>query len=89
MNFTRQVTELGPEGREIVHVEIGQPDFQTFPHINLNGIQAIAAEHTRNNPPEGLPGLSEAIAADAGERRWISVQPEQVVVGLETKSELF
>lgn len=80
---------LEAEGREIIHLEIGQPDFQTFAHISLSGIAAIAAGHTRYNPPAGLPALRQAIAAHASARRGIEIHPEQVVVGPGSKPGLF
>jgi aspartate/methionine/tyrosine aminotransferase len=80
---------LEARGREIIHLEIGQPDFQTFPHISLSGIGAIAAGQTRYNPPSGLGKLREVIAADAGKRRGISISPAQVVVGPGAKPGLF
>jgi aspartate aminotransferase len=104
MNFAQRVTRLEPEGaytvlaraqaleaegREIVHLEIGQPDFQTFSHISLSAIRAIANGQTRYNPPAGLPDLRTAIAADAGARRGINILPEQVVVGPGAKPGLF
>jgi len=81
--------ELEAQGREILHLEIGQPDFQTFSHISERGIQAIRDGQTRYNPPSGLPRLREVIAADAGERRGLEFTPEQVVVGPGAKPGLF
>ena len=72
---------LEAQGKEIIHLEIGQPDFQTFPNIGMGGIRAITNGETRYNPPAGVPALRAAIAQDAGERRGISVRPEQVIVG--------
>jgi aspartate/methionine/tyrosine aminotransferase len=80
---------LEAAGRDIIHLEIGQPDFPTFPNISARGIEAIAAGYTRYNPPEGLTDLREAIAADAAGRRGIAVEPEQVVVGPGAKPALF
>jgi len=81
--------ELEAQGREIIHLEIGQPDFQTFEHIRQSGMRAIAAGQTRYNPPAGLPDLRLAIAADAGERRGMDIQPNQVVIGPGAKPGLF
>lgn len=81
--------ELEAQGRDIIHLEIGQPDIPTFPHIGQRGIEAIAAGQTRYNPPAGLPELRQAIAADAGARRGIAIRPEQVVVGPGAKPGLF
>lgn len=80
---------LEAQGREIIHLEIGQPDFPTFPHISMKGIESIAAGHTRYNPPAGLPGLRQAIAQDAGTRRGIELTPDMVVVGPGAKPGLF
>jgi aspartate/methionine/tyrosine aminotransferase len=71
---------LEAEGREIVHLEMGQPDFETYANITLAGIRAIAQGHTRYTLPSGVPALREALAADAGARRGVAFSPEQVVV---------
>jgi aspartate/methionine/tyrosine aminotransferase len=84
-----QAQALEAEGREVIHLEIGQPDFETFPHISMAGIHAISAGHTRYNPPSGLPTLRAVIAADVGNRRSMAVRPEQVVVGPGAKPGLF
>jgi len=81
--------ELEAQGREILHLEIGQPDFHTFPHISLRGIRAITEGQTRYNPPAGLPDLRKVIAEDVGQRRGIEIRPEQVVVGPGAKPGLF
>ena len=71
---------LEAQGREIIHLEIGQPDFDTYPHVALEGIRAIATGRTRYNPPAGLPALRLALAEDAGRRRGVEFDPEQVVL---------
>jgi aspartate aminotransferase len=76
---------LEAQGREIIHLEIGQPDFETYPHVALAGIRAITAGKTRYNPPSGVPNLRRAIAADAGRRRGVAFTPEQVIVAPGTK----
>ena len=77
------------EGREIVHLEIGQPDVPTFENVARAGIRAIEQGHTRYNPPAGVGALRQAIAEDAGRRRGIEVRPSQVVVGPGAKPALF
>jgi aspartate aminotransferase len=104
MSFAQRITHLKPEGayavlaraqeleaqgREIIHLEIGQPDFDTYPHIALAGIRAISTGQTRYNPPSGLPALRQALAQDAGQRRGIEFAPEQVVVAPGAKPLLF
>ncbi len=80
---------LEAEGREIIHLEIGQPDAPTFDNIAQAGIQAIQDGHTRYTPPMGIPALRQAIAEDAEKRRNIEVHPAQVVVGPGAKPALF
>jgi aspartate aminotransferase len=80
---------LEAQGREVLHLEIGQPDFPTFAHISQRGRQAIAEGQTRYNPPAGIPTLRKTIAEDAGTRRGIQIQPAEVVVGPGAKPGLF
>ena len=72
--------ELEARGKEIVHLEIGEPDFPTAPHIIEAAAQALRDGWTHYGPPAGLPQLREAIAEDAGRRRGIRVDPAEVVV---------
>jgi aspartate aminotransferase len=81
--------ELEASGRDIIHLEIGQPDFETFSNISQAGVQAIMEGRTRYNPPAGLTDLRAAIAADAGQRRNMTIYPEQVVVSPGAKPNLF
>jgi aspartate/methionine/tyrosine aminotransferase len=80
---------LEAEGRNIIHLEIGQPDFETPASIALAGIQAIATGKTRYNPPSGIPALRQALAEDAARRRGVPFAPGQVVVAPGTKPLLF
>ena len=104
MDFAERVTTLEPEGaytvlaraqaleaagREIIHLEIGQPDAPTFENIARAGMQAIEAGHTRYTPSAGTNALRKAIAEDAGRRRGMAFRPEQVVVGPGAKPVLF
>ena len=81
--------ELERQGRDIVHLEIGQPDFPTFPNVSQAGIRAILDGHTRYTPPVGMRELREAIARDAGSRRGMAFEADQVVVGPGAKPNLF
>jgi len=80
---------LEAAGRQIIHLEAGQPDVLAFDNIVRAGIRAIEAGHTRYGPPAGLPALRRAIAEDAGRRRGIEVRPAQVVVGPGAKPAMF
>ena len=81
--------ELEAAGRDIIHLEIGEPDFKTAAHINSAAVQAIEAGKTRYNPPVGIMELREMIAEDAGARRGIKIDPVQVVVSPGAKPNLF
>lgn len=80
---------LESQGKKIIHLEIGQPDFPTFENIAAAGVQAIQDGYTRYTPSAGTQALREAIAADAGTRRGMKISPSQVVVGPGAKPALF
>jgi aspartate/methionine/tyrosine aminotransferase len=84
-----RANQMEASGREIIHFEIGQPDFDTFSNISLAGIRAITEGHTRYTAPAGMPALREVIAEDSGRRRGIPITPEEVVVGPGAKPVLF
>ena len=67
-------------GRDIIHLEIGEPDFDTPAHIVEAGKRALDAGFTRYAPTPGLPQLREAIAAHVSRTRAIHVGPEHVSV---------
>ena len=71
---------LEAQGRHIVHLEIGEPDFDTPANVVHAGQDALAKGFTHYGPSAGLPVLREAIAADYSRRRGVAVQPDQVVV---------
>ena len=71
---------LERQGKEIVHLEIGEPDFDTPSHIKDAGKRALDANATHYGPSAGLPELREAIAKHVAETRGVPVNPEQVVV---------
>jgi len=81
--------QLEAAGREIIHLEIGQPDFKTFPNIELAGIRAITNGHTRYTPSAGMPDLQKEIAAYTTARVGKEFFPRQVVVGPGAKPLLF
>lgn len=81
--------QLETEGREIIHFEIGQPDFPTPENVSQAGIDAIKSGKTRYTPPAGMAMLREVIAEDVGFRREINVDPNEVVVSPGGKPNLF
>ena len=71
---------LEAEGRDIIHLEIGEPDFDTPANIREAAKRALDDGWTHYGPPLGLPVLREAIAADATARKGFAVTPDRVVV---------
>lgn len=71
---------LEAEGVDIIHLEVGEPDFKTPANILKAGIRALKTGDTRYGPAPGVPELREAIAQDVCVRLGIEVKPEQVVV---------
>ena len=71
---------LEAQGKEIIHLEIGEPDFETPRHIVEAGMQAISDGFTHYGPTAGLPELREAIARNSREVRGVDTDPANVVV---------
>ena len=71
---------LEAQGREVVHLEIGEPDFDTPANIVGAAIQALQDGHTHYTPSAGIPSFREAIANEIADTRDIEVHPDQVVV---------
>ncbi|PKB78975.1 MAG: aspartate aminotransferase [SAR202 cluster bacterium Io17-Chloro-G9] len=71
---------LEAQGREIIHLEIGEPDFDTPTHIVEAGVTALRDGFTHYGPTQGLPELREAIARNSREVRGIDTGPAHVVV---------
>jgi len=80
---------LERSGRDVVHLEIGQPDFPTPRHIRDAAIDALNAGHTGYSPTPGIPELREAIAEHASGLRGIAVGPERIIVTPGAKPLLF
>ena len=71
---------LEAQGRDVVHLEIGEPDFDTPPNIVAAGIAALRAGQTHYTPSPGVSELRSTIAAHVAASRGTPVSPEQVVV---------
>jgi aspartate aminotransferase len=66
---------LEATGRSIIHLEIGEPDFDTPPNVRDAAKRALDDGWTHYGPPLGLPALREAIAADATARKGLRRVP--------------
>ena len=80
---------LEAQGRRVVHLEIGEPDFATAPHVTAAAKQALDEGFTHYGPSAGLLPAREAIARYVGRTRGLAVSPEQVVITPGAKPILF
>jgi aspartate/methionine/tyrosine aminotransferase len=80
--------QLEATGRRVLHLELGEPDFPTPPHIVEAAMRGLRQGCTRYGPAPGLPELREAIA-DSLRARQLSVGREQILVTSGSKPMLF
>jgi aspartate/methionine/tyrosine aminotransferase len=71
---------LEAQGKEIIHLEIGEPDFDTPRNIVNAGVAALQSGWTHYGPSAGLPELRAAIAKDVSDSRGVPFTADQVVV---------
>jgi aspartate aminotransferase len=95
VEFARRMSRLGTEsafevlarakaleatGKEVIHLEIGEPDFDTPDNIREAAVKAIWDGYTHYGPAQGIPELRKAIAEVVGKEKRLEVKPEEVVV---------
>jgi len=71
---------LEKQGKDVVHLEIGEPDFDTPKNIKEAAVKALYAGYTHYVPSAGIPEFKEAIAEYISKTRKIKVDPDEVVV---------
>lgn len=72
--------ELEAQGKDVIHLEIGEPDFDTPPNIVEAGVNALHAGWTHYGPSAGFPELRKAIAEEVSHSRGVHVHAAEVVV---------
>ncbi len=80
MRLLAEARALEAQGRDIVHMEVGEPDFPCPPPIIEAGARAVQALETKYTPALGLPALREAIARYYADRYGVDVDPLRIVV---------
>jgi aspartate aminotransferase len=75
-----RANKLAAEGRDIINLGIGQPDFTTPENIVEAGRKALADGHHGYTPANGIPELRQAVADDIEKWRGVKVNPDHVVV---------
>ncbi len=81
--------DLEAQGRRIIHLEIGEPDFTTPRHIIEAGAQALLDGNTHYCPAPGIPALREACAEHLSLHRGLEIEPARVLVAPGAKPFLF
>jgi aspartate aminotransferase len=81
--------KLEQEGRDVIHLEIGEPDFDTPRHISEAAFAAVRAGHTHYCPSAGLPEFRPVIATEMSRARGIEIPADRVLVGNGAKPFLF
>jgi aspartate/methionine/tyrosine aminotransferase len=80
MALLGRARELEAQGRDIVHMEIGEPDFATPEPVLRAAQEALAAGRTHYTPALGLPALRERIAGHYRERYRVEVDPARIII---------
>ena len=75
-----RAAELQRQGKDIINLGIGQPDFATPPHIVEAAIKALRDGHHGYTPAQGILPLREAVSADLKRRHGVTVDPGNVVI---------
>ena len=80
MSLLARAQALEQAGHDVIHLEIGEPDFTTAAPIVQAGQAALTAGHTRYTAARGLPALREAIAGFYRDRYQVQIDPERILV---------
>ncbi|WP_104991131.1 pyridoxal phosphate-dependent aminotransferase [Deinococcus sp. NW-56] len=86
---TSRALELRRAGADVLSLSVGEPDFETPPHVKAAGIAAIEAGHTRYTPVNGLPELREAVSAKFARENGLEYAPDAVTVTSGGKQAIF
>src|SRR2546430_9578749 len=81
--------QLEAEGRTVVHLELGEPDFDTPEHIREAAAAALRAGHTHYVPSPGIPELREAVAEVLARTGRLETTPDRVIVTPRAKPVMF
>jgi aspartate aminotransferase len=84
-----QAKALEAQGRTIIHLEIGEPDFATPPHIVEAAVEALHAGQTHYVPAPGIPGLRESVTAFLERWHRMRAAPDRVVITPGAKPVMF
>lgn len=80
MALLARANQLQADGHDVIHLEIGEPDFTTAAPIVAAGQAALANGHTRYTAARGLPQLREAIAGFYAQRYGVNIDPQRILI---------
>ncbi|MDQ7782595.1 MAG: pyridoxal phosphate-dependent aminotransferase [Desulfomonilaceae bacterium] len=80
MDVLERAMEMAQNGEDVIHLEVGEPDFDTPAHIVQAGIEALKAGKTHYTPSIGIPELRNAVAAHYARTYGVEVDPQCVVI---------
>lgn len=89
LRVTALAKELRAQGKKVVNLAAGEPDFDTPPAVKQAAIQAIQEGFTKYTPTTGIPELKSAIIASLSQHRSLVYRPDQVAVTCGAKQALF
>src|SRR5215831_7731219 len=75
-----RATALAAQGRDVINLGIGQPDFRTPEHIVEAAAKALRDGHHGYTPAQGILPLREAVAKDLNRRHRVEVNPDNIVI---------
>jgi len=80
IRMLERAKELEQRGQKVIHLEVGEPDFDTPRHIKDAAVRALNDGFVKYTSSKGIPELREAIAMDVERRTGAQVQPNEVIV---------
>jgi aspartate aminotransferase len=87
--MTQKARDLKAQGRDVISLSVGEPDFDTPDHIKEAAIKAIRGNETRYPPVSGIPQLREAIARKFKRENGLDYKPSQTIVGTGGKQVIY
>lgn len=80
MSLLARAQQLEKAGRDVIHLEVGEPDFACPPEVLAAGRQALTEGRTRYTPAEGIVELRECVAANYARRFGVTVDPDRIIL---------
>lgn len=89
LRFTALARQLQAQGKKVINLAAGEPDFDTAEPVKASAIRAIQEGFTKYTPTSGIPDLKAAIVSTLARDRGLTYKPEQVMVSCGAKHSLY